>query len=784
VTAERTGGGSTARRNWLLLGALVLMLAYGAFTVVLLANRPAGPSTGSAGAIIYAVGDIAGENDGDSAVAAMLSRHNFDALLTLGDHAYENGSAEEFLELYEPTFGAFDARVRPAPGNHDYATEGAEGYFSYFSERSPTFSGAPYYAFALGGWRIYSLNSEIGEGQPGSGMYEWLRTDLVRNPADCVLAYWHKPILTVGRKDNDEGGMALIWSMLAANGGDVVLTGHDHNYQRWDPIDGMTSFVVGTGGRSRYPIGRADDRLAFADDDHYGALEMGLGPEGASYTFRAADDQVLDTGEISCSSAVASASPPAAPTALRAERSADGAEHLTWVAPDDTAGIIGYVVTRGNDLIGFTEGTSFEDAELAEGASVLYTVRSVSASGARSPDSPPVHSGGAGIGYSGAIWSPLDQNPASPSRDKPQSKIWFADGSWWGLLYTDGTADEVGPGYYIHHFDAEAQAWTNTAARADERDRSHGDVLWDEASQRLYVVSAIDSGAIKLYRFDYADGEYLLDSGFPVRLSEDGAESATIAIDSTDTLWVTVTQAADGSGLCVAEKECVVRTMHSTSEDYRWTEPVDLPVEGSTVAVDDISAVVSFAGRIAVAWSNQNDGSFRVATHVDGSPDTTWRVETLVVAPRGADDHLNLKSDEAGRVYLVVKTSLDDPAGAPTGAPLVTVWVRDTDGTWRGSTAWTVDDDVTRPQIVIDPTLGKVAVIAAAPGDGGAIYAKTADIASLEFEPGLGSPLMSGVLLNNPSTSKQPVDLTDGALVLAGDAATHLYWHNTVIVSP
>lgn len=770
-------------RRVLLLAAIAGLLAYAALTLVLVLMRPPGDSLAATGAVVYVVGDMADENDGDTAVAAMLSRHNFDALLTLGDHTYQTGSAEEFANQYQPTYGAFDDRVRPAPGTDDYVTPDAAGYFDYFQRRSRTFSGEPYYVYSLGGWRIYSLNSEIGEAQPGSGMYEWLRDDLNENPSECVLAYWHRPAFTVGGEDNDEEAMALIWSMLAAHGADIVLAGDDHNYQRWDPIDGVTSFVVGTGGQSRDPISRDDERLATAEDGHYGALELAFTARGASFAFRSASDQVLDSGDISCSGPVAAAPSPAAPVALRAEQRANDVQRLTWEAPGDGTGIVGYFVLRGDEEIGFTTGTSLDDTSLPPGASVLYSVRSVNAAGLPSAASTPVQSAGDALGFSGSVWSATDQNPASPTRDKPQSKLWFADGTWWGVLYTDGAVDDLAAGYYIYRFDAEAQAWTNSGVAVDERDRSHADVLWDEASQRLYVVSAIDSGAIKLYRFDFVDGDFSLDPGFPVRLTEVGSESATIAIDSTGVLWVAVTQAADGSGLCVVEQPCVVQVMHSTSRDYEWSPPFELPVDGAAVSADDVASVVAYGSQIGVAWSNQLDGSIRFATHVDGDPDSSWTAETLVAGPGESDDHLNLKADSDGRVYLVFKTALNGPADAPPDASLVAVWVRETDGTWRSGTAWTVADDVTRPQIVADPTLGQLAVVAAA-GAGGAIYAKTATVDSLVFEAGLGTPLMHGILLNNPTTTKQPVDLSSGALVLAGDTYSHLYWHNVVTATP
>ncbi|MDQ3691488.1 MAG: metallophosphoesterase [Chloroflexota bacterium] len=123
---------------------IAALLAYGAFTVALVLNRSPSDSIGSAAAVIYAIGDLSGESDGGTAVTALLTRHNFDALLTLGDQAYRTGSAEEFDDRYASTYGPFDDRVRPTPGNHDYATPDAAAYFDYFERGSPTFSGDPY----------------------------------------------------------------------------------------------------------------------------------------------------------------------------------------------------------------------------------------------------------------------------------------------------------------------------------------------------------------------------------------------------------------------------------------------------------------------------------------------------------------------------------------------------------------------------------------------------------------------------------------------------------------
>jgi hypothetical protein len=154
----------------------------------------------------------------------------------------------------------------------------------------------------------------------------------------------------------------------------------------------------------------------------------------------------------------------------------------------------------------------------------------------------------------------------------------------------------------------------------------------------------------------------------------------------------------------------------------------------------------------------------------------------LEVAPRGADDHLNVKADSAGRVYLIGKTSLNDPANASPRLPLMVLWQRSVDGTWRDSTVWTVADDVTRPQIVVDEKAGRVVAIAAQPGSGGSVYAKSASLSDLAFPSGLGTVLLSSGEMNNPTTTKQTVSLADGILVLASDTRTHTYWH--AIITP
>jgi len=142
-------------------------------------------------------------------------------VFTLGDNAYESGTAKQFRDCYDPTWGRHKARTRPSPGNHDYVTPGAAAYYDYFGESAgPDRHG--YYSFELGAWHIVSLNSEIDAG-PESAQAQWLAADLAAHPAACTLAYWHKPIFSSGSVHGNDPHMRPIWNILAHAGADVVV---------------------------------------------------------------------------------------------------------------------------------------------------------------------------------------------------------------------------------------------------------------------------------------------------------------------------------------------------------------------------------------------------------------------------------------------------------------------------------------------------------------------------------------------------------------------------------
>jgi acid phosphatase type 7 len=264
------------------------------------------PAVVAADPVVLAAGDIAtcGE-DGDERTAALLDSQP-GVVLTLGDNAYEHGTLDDFHECFEPSWGRHKQRLRPAPGNHEYIS-GGTAYFRYFG-RAAGPSGRGYYSFNLGAWHIVSLNSERGTGAGGSQV-RWLRADLARSKARCVLAFWHRPRWSRGQYGDDRS-MAPLWNALYDAGADVVLGGHDHNYQRYpqmnkrgelDRTRGIRSFVVGTGGRRLYGL-RRDPRRRAGNDQTLGVLKLILRPRGYSWRFvPVAGSRYRDSGSGECS---------------------------------------------------------------------------------------------------------------------------------------------------------------------------------------------------------------------------------------------------------------------------------------------------------------------------------------------------------------------------------------------------------------------------------------------------------------------------------------------------
>lgn len=311
------------------------VLVMGAVAVLAIAVVQALPPGGSnvtspaphgrvSGVRIAAAGDIAcdptsssfnaGEGSGlncrQLATSDLLVGGGYSAVLTLGDIQYEDGAYAKFTSSYDPSWGRVESITKPAPGNHEYQSGGAAGYFRYFGSAA----GDPakgYYSYDLGGWHVVALNSNcsaVGGCGAGSTQEQWLRADLAAHPAVCTLAYWHHPRFSSGAHGSDSTYQAF-WQALDDANGDLVLVGHDHDYERFAPqtpsgrLDstrGIRQFVVGSGGKEVRPFSTIRANSEARDAASLGILELTLGAGVYEWRYRPAVGSFADSGATSC----------------------------------------------------------------------------------------------------------------------------------------------------------------------------------------------------------------------------------------------------------------------------------------------------------------------------------------------------------------------------------------------------------------------------------------------------------------------------------------------------
>ncbi|HEX5718236.1 MAG TPA: metallophosphoesterase [Thermoanaerobaculia bacterium] len=235
------------------------------------------------------------------------------AVLLLGDNQYEDGTLAKFQASYDPSWGRLKAITHPVPGNHEYATAGAAGYYGYFGAAA----GDPaegWSSFDLGGWHLIGLNSNCGEvGGCGaaSPQGQWLAADLAAHPGVCTLAYWHHPRFSSG-PHGDDATTAPFWSLLQTAGADLALVGHDHGYERFAPQSssgaadpaGIRQFVVGTGGKNLTSVTTVRANSEVRNYSAFGVLELKLWPNGYEWRFVDVNGSTLDSGVGLCHSAL------------------------------------------------------------------------------------------------------------------------------------------------------------------------------------------------------------------------------------------------------------------------------------------------------------------------------------------------------------------------------------------------------------------------------------------------------------------------------------------------
>ncbi|MGB8647757.1 MAG: metallophosphoesterase [Anaerolineae bacterium] len=257
--------------------------------------------------VVLAAGDIAVCGTPQDAATAKLLLNTPGTVLALGDEAYPNGAASDFANCYNPSWGQVKARTHPVPGNHEYLTTGAAGYFGYFGVAAGP-AGKGYYSFDLGAWHLIALNSEIPV-NAGSPQEEWLRADLATHRAACTLAYWHQPRFSSGPHGSNNAYQPL-WQALYDSGAELVLNGHDHDYERFAlqepdgvpaPAHGIREFVVGTGGAGLYPPVLIASNSEVRNNTSWGVLKLTLHAAGYDWQFISINPQEsVDSGSGVC----------------------------------------------------------------------------------------------------------------------------------------------------------------------------------------------------------------------------------------------------------------------------------------------------------------------------------------------------------------------------------------------------------------------------------------------------------------------------------------------------
>jgi acid phosphatase type 7 len=270
------------------------------------------PADDEEDAVLIGAGDIADCSDLKGAEAtAKLLEANPGTVMALGDLAYPDGTPENF-KCYDQTWGRVKKRTRPAVGNHEFHSSGAAYYFQYFGAAA----GDPktgYYSYELGSWHVVVLNSEcqeVGGCAAGSPQEKWLRADLAAHPVGCTLAYFHKPRFSSGLNHGDDLQVTPLWEALYDANAELILNGHDHDYERFAPQDpngkadpkrGVREFVVGTGGKNHRLFGIPKPNSEVRNNEAYGVLKLTLKATGYNWKFiPEAGKTFTDEGSGSC----------------------------------------------------------------------------------------------------------------------------------------------------------------------------------------------------------------------------------------------------------------------------------------------------------------------------------------------------------------------------------------------------------------------------------------------------------------------------------------------------
>jgi acid phosphatase type 7 len=371
--------------------------------------------------VIAVAGDIAcdpdnsGFNGGNGSSSScremytsnLLVNAGLSAVLTLGDTQYYCGGYSAFLQSYDPTWGRVKPITHPAVGNHEYLTSGgtdctaanagAAGYFNYFGSAAGQ-PGQGYYSFDIGTWHLIALNSNCGDAGGCSATSPqglWLVNDLQTHTNFCTLAFWHIPLFSSGGRANNNS--KAFWQLLYDNNADLILSAHDHIYERFAPqtptgtLDttrGIREFIVGTGGANHTSIVSVAPNSEVRNADTFGVLELTLHPTSYDWNFvPEAGKTFTDSGSTACHGATSDTTPPTAPANLTATAASPTQVSLSWDASTDNVGVAGYKVYRDGAFLASTSTTSYSDSAVQGGTTHSYAVYAYDAAGNISPPS-------------------------------------------------------------------------------------------------------------------------------------------------------------------------------------------------------------------------------------------------------------------------------------------------------------------------------------------------------------------------------------------------------------
>ena len=364
----------------------------------------------------------------------------------------------------------------------------------------------------------------------------------------------------------------------------------------------------------------------------------------------------------------------------------------------------------------------------------------------------------------------------APTTSKPESKLWFAHGSWWAVMAKPAGTNVD---YHIYRLKLRPQRWVDTGVLVDDRASTRQDVLLASNGKVLvashkYVGSTSNTvpgvnDEMRLYRFSFSGGLYTLDPGFPTTIDPEKSETLVIDAETTGVVWATWVQ-ADGSGHHVYVKSTTGNCVGGAVGNCAWGGATVL----DDVGADDISSVVRFGTNVGVMWSNTSVGEIRFRAHPNGG---SWgAIETVLGAanPKLADDHINLKADSLGRVYGVTKTKF-------TGASKAGIVLnrRATNGNWTSFIVSRASLDHTRPIVLLDQQHNRIRVFEGSIHNT-AIYMKTSRLTNIGFPqsaPGARVLVDSGSQMGDPTSTKQTISNTTRLIVLATNPSTKRYWH-------